>query len=88
MEKGPIAEAMDARQLCDEDEEKDGQFCFIFQSNGAPVEWSWQGKIEVLGEKPVSVPLFPPQIPHGLTWDFFFFACPGCFPFWSIFVLY
>jgi hypothetical protein len=40
-----------------------------FPSNGAPVEWSWQGKTEVLGEKPVPVPLFPPQIPHGLTRD-------------------
>jgi hypothetical protein len=31
-------------------------------SNGALVEWKWQGK-------PVPVPLCPPQIPHGLTWD-------------------
>jgi hypothetical protein len=23
---------------------------FIFPSNGAPVEWNWQGKTEVLGE--------------------------------------
>jgi hypothetical protein len=27
------------------------------------------GKTEVLGEKPVSAPLCPPQIPHGLIWD-------------------
>jgi hypothetical protein len=27
----------------------------------------WQGKTEELGEKPVPVPLSPPQIPHGLT---------------------
>jgi hypothetical protein len=33
----------------------------------APVEWYWQGKAEQLGEKPVPVPLCPPQIPHGLT---------------------
>jgi hypothetical protein len=33
------------------------------------VEWNWQGKTEVLGEKPLPVPLCPPQIPHGLTWD-------------------
>jgi hypothetical protein len=33
----------------------------------ATVEWYWQGKTEKLGEKPVSVPLCPPQIPHGLT---------------------
>jgi hypothetical protein len=42
---------------------------FIFPSNGAPVEWNWQGKSEVLGEKLVAVPLCPPQIPHGLTRD-------------------
>ena len=24
---------------------------FVFPSNGAPVEWKWQGKTEVLGEK-------------------------------------
>jgi hypothetical protein len=40
---------------------------FIFPSNGAPVEWNWQGKTEILGEKPVPVPLCPPHIPHGLT---------------------
>jgi hypothetical protein len=27
------------------------------------------GKTEVLGEKAVPVPLCPPQISHGLTWD-------------------
>jgi hypothetical protein len=27
------------------------------------------GRTEVLGEKPVPVPLCPPQIPHGLTQD-------------------
>jgi hypothetical protein len=42
---------------------------FIFTSNGAPVEWNWQGKTEVIGEKPVPLPLCPPQIPHGLTRD-------------------
>jgi hypothetical protein len=31
------------------------------------VEWYWQGKTEELGEKPVPVPLCPPQIPHGYT---------------------
>jgi hypothetical protein len=41
----------------------------LFHFNGAPVEWNWQGKTEVLGEKPVPVPLCPPQIPHGLTLD-------------------
>jgi hypothetical protein len=42
---------------------------FVFPCNGAPVEWNWQGKPEVLGEKPFPVPLGPPQIPHGLTRD-------------------
>ena len=42
---------------------------FLFPCNGAPVEWNWQGKPEVLGENPVPVPLCPPQIPHGLTRD-------------------
>jgi hypothetical protein len=36
---------------------------------GALVEWYWQGKTEVLGEKTVPVPLCPPQISHRLTWD-------------------
>jgi hypothetical protein len=43
-------------------------FC-PFSSNGTPVEWNWQRKTEVVGEKPVSVPLCPPQIPHGLNRD-------------------
>jgi hypothetical protein len=38
-----------------------------FPSNGARVEWNWQGKPEELEEKPVPVPLCPPQIPLGLT---------------------
>ena len=44
-------------------------FFFIFTSNGAAVKWNWQGKTEVLGEKPVPVPLCSPQIPRGLTRD-------------------
>jgi hypothetical protein len=44
-------------------------FFFIFPCNEALVEWNWQGKTEVLGENPVPVPLCPPQIPHGLTWN-------------------
>jgi hypothetical protein len=43
-------------------------FC-PFPSNGAPAEWNWEGKTEVLGENPVPVPLCPPQIPHGLSRD-------------------
>jgi hypothetical protein len=69
--KDPAAEATDAPQPC-------GLLCnpvmkmisfFVFPSNGAPVEWNWQGKTEVLGEKPIPVPRCPPQIPHGLTRD-------------------
>jgi hypothetical protein len=41
----------------------------VFPSNEAPVEWKWQGKTEELGEKPVPVPLCPPQILRGLTRD-------------------
>jgi hypothetical protein len=48
---------------CDEDDDQ----LYIFPSNGAPVEWKWQGKTEVVGEKPVPVPLCPPQIPHGMS---------------------
>jgi hypothetical protein len=33
----------------------------------ATVDWYWQGKAEEFGEKTVSVPLCPPQNPHGLT---------------------
>jgi hypothetical protein len=35
----------------------------------ALVEWCWQRKTEDLWEKPVVIPLCPPQIPHGLAWD-------------------
>ena len=35
----------------------------------AMVEWHWQGRTEVLRYKPVPLPLCPPQISHGLTWD-------------------
>jgi hypothetical protein len=35
---------------------------------GAAVEWYWRWKTEGLVEKPVLVPLCPPQIPRGLTW--------------------
>jgi hypothetical protein len=33
----------------------------------ATVEWYWRGKTKELGEKPVPMPLCPPQIPHGFT---------------------
>jgi hypothetical protein len=48
-------------QPCDEE---DQFFFFVVPSNGAPVEWNWQGKTEVPGAKPGPVPLCPPQIPH------------------------
>jgi hypothetical protein len=35
---------------------------------GDPVVWYWQEKTEELWGKPVPVILWPPQIPHGLTW--------------------
>ena len=37
--------------------------------HGATVELYWQGKTEVLGKKPVSVPLSPQQNQNGLVWD-------------------
>jgi len=33
------------------------------------VEWHWQGKPEVSGEKPVAVPVCPPKFLHGITRD-------------------
>jgi hypothetical protein len=69
--KGPAADATDAPQPW-------GLLCnpvmkmisfFVFPCNGARVEWNWQGKTEVLGVKPVPVPLYQPKIPHGLTRD-------------------
>jgi hypothetical protein len=61
MVKGPAADATDAPQPW-------GLFCnpvmkmiifSTFPCNGAPVEWNWEGKTEVLGENPVPVPLCP-----------------------------
>jgi hypothetical protein len=56
--KGPAADATDAPQpgglLCNPmRKRKMIIICCPFPSNGAPVEWNWQGKTEVLGEKPV-----------------------------------
>jgi hypothetical protein len=70
--KGPAADATDAPQpwglLCNP-VMKMILFFFVFPCNGAPVEWNWQGKTEVLGVKPVPVPLCPPQIRRGLARD-------------------
>jgi hypothetical protein len=52
-------------QPCDQDDD----ILSVFPFNGAPVELIWQGKTAVLEEKPVPVPLCPPQIPHGSTRD-------------------
>jgi hypothetical protein len=72
MVKGPAADATDAPQpwglLCNPVMKMMIIFC-PFRSNGAPVEWNWQGKTEELWKKPVPVPLYPPQIPRGLTPD-------------------
>jgi hypothetical protein len=73
-DSGPAADATNAPQpwglLCNPVMKMISFFFFVFPSNGAPVEWNWQGKTEVLGgEKPVPVPLCPPKIPHGLTQD-------------------
>jgi hypothetical protein len=38
------------------------------QAYGPLLEWQWQGKIEELGEKPLSVPSCPPKIPNKLTY--------------------
>jgi hypothetical protein len=80
--KGPAADAKDAPQpwgfLCNPVMKTTTMMMmtmiifYPFPSNGTPVEWNWQGKTEVLGEKPVHhcpVPLCPPQIPHGLRRD-------------------
>jgi hypothetical protein len=56
-------------QPCDEDEEKNKFFFSFFQV----IDHWWseidRGKPKYWGEKPVPVPLCPPQIPHGLTRD-------------------
>jgi hypothetical protein len=68
----PVADATDAPQpwrLTVQLYEEDEEVSLLFHFNGAPVEWNWQGKTEVLGEKPVPVPLCPPQIPQGPTRD-------------------
>jgi hypothetical protein len=54
--KGPAADASDALQswglLCNPMMKMMIIFC-PFPSNGAQVEWNWQGKTEELGEEPV-----------------------------------
>jgi hypothetical protein len=72
--KGHAADATEAPQpcglLCNPAMQMKMMIIFCpFLSNGAPVEWNWQGKTKVLGQKPVPVPLCPPQIPHGLSRD-------------------
>jgi hypothetical protein len=73
--KGPAAGAKDAPQpwgfLCNPVMKMTMMIIIFcpFPNNGAPVEWNWEGKTEVLGGKPVPVPLCPPQIAHGLIRD-------------------
>jgi hypothetical protein len=54
-------------QPCDEN------YQFYFFSFFRVMEHRWtetdRGKPKYLGKEPVSVPLCPPQIKHGLTWD-------------------
>jgi hypothetical protein len=70
MMKGPAADAMNAPQpwgLVWNPVKKIISFFLFFRI----MEHRWNeidgGKTEVLEEKPVPVPLCPPQIPHGLT---------------------
>jgi hypothetical protein len=71
--KDPAADATDAPQawglLCNPGMKMITVFFFVFPCNGSPMEWNWQGKTKVRGEKPVPVPHCPQQIPHGLTRD-------------------
>jgi hypothetical protein len=45
--------------------------CANFLGHGAFMKWYWQGKTDVLGEKPVPFSRCPSQIPHThtLAWD-------------------
>jgi hypothetical protein len=51
-----------------DDEDEDDDFSVLFQVMEHRSNEN-DGKIEVLGQKPVPVPLCPPQMPHGLTQD-------------------
>ena len=57
VKQGPAADATTAPQpwglLCNPVMKRKmiSSFFFIFPSNGAPMEWNWQGKTEVLGGK-------------------------------------
>jgi hypothetical protein len=85
--KCPAADATDALQpwglFCNPVMKITIIFCH-FPSNGAPVEWNWQGKTEVLGEKPVPVPLCPPQIPHALTRGHWCYSLPLATGSWTV----
>ena len=46
------------------------RFCPFVLLVRATWRWRWVWSVaEVLGEKPVTVPLFPSQVLHGYTWD-------------------
>jgi hypothetical protein len=42
------------------DEDDSDDYFLSLGNSGAPMEWNWQGKTEVLGEKPVPVQFCPP----------------------------
>jgi hypothetical protein len=55
-------------QSCDKDEEKGGKV-FYFSKYWSTSGMKLTGENQSTREKPVPVPLCPPQIPHGLTRD-------------------
>jgi hypothetical protein len=72
MVKSPAADATDAPQswglLCNP-VLKMISFFTVLPISGAQLEWNLERKTEVIGEKPVPVPLCRLQIPHGLIRD-------------------
>jgi hypothetical protein len=43
----------------------------------ALVKWHWEEKTELLRKTPVQVSLFPPQIQHGLAWNWIWASSVG-----------
>jgi hypothetical protein len=73
--KGTTADATDAPQpwglLCNP-VMKMIRVCFVFPSNGAPVEWNWQGKTEVLGGKTCPSATLSTSDPTWTDWSTLF----------------
>jgi hypothetical protein len=67
--KGPAADATDALQPPGLLYNPLMKMIPVFPCNGAPVEWYWQVKTEILGGKTCPSATFPPQIPRELTRD-------------------